>query len=68
MSQSSCRSVLFLVKRMQRFSQVTILVVPAHHGLSSPVKDSWESTRGLGELVQRTQTNTSGTQNVISAG
>ena len=44
MSLSRCRSVLFLVKRMRCFFQVTILVVPENHGLYSPARDSWEST------------------------
>ncbi len=26
------------------FSRLTLLVVPENHGLSSPVRDSWEST------------------------
>jgi hypothetical protein len=54
MSLSSCRSVLFLVKRTRCFSQVTILVVPAHHGLPSQVKDSWESTTNTLKIMGAT--------------
>ncbi len=38
--------MLFLGKRKQCLSQVTLLVVPGHRGLSSPGRDSWESTGG----------------------
>ncbi len=44
MGLSRCWSVLFLGKRMRCFSQVTSMVVPGDRGLSSPGRDSWEST------------------------
>jgi hypothetical protein len=36
------------------FSRVTLLVVPENHGLSSPVRDSWESTMSS-SLVKKSQ-------------
>jgi len=38
--------------RESNISQVTLLVVPGHRGLSSPGRDSWESTQTAREVIR----------------